>query len=115
MPTLAAMVVGSMVGAGVFSLPPGSGSPRRRPADAAPARGRRGRRHRVHAVPVRGGGPGVPAAVDAGPRAADPALREARSEHGRRLSTPTEAVLCGVVVLGAVIAVLGLGTGRIEL
>ena len=40
---------------------------------------------------------------------------KARSEQGRRLFTPTEAVLCVVIVAGAVAGVLGLVTGRITL
>ena len=39
----------------------------------------------------------------------------ARREHRRRLFTPAEAVLCAVVVAGAVVGLLGLATGRIEL
>lgn len=40
---------------------------------------------------------------------------KARSEQGRRLFTPTEAVLCAVIVAGAVAGVAGLVTGRISL
>ena len=39
----------------------------------------------------------------------------ARREHRRRLFTPAEAVLCAVVVAGAVVGLFGLATGRIEL
>lgn len=39
----------------------------------------------------------------------------ARREHGRRVFTAREAVLCAVVVAGAVVGVVGLATGRIAL
>ncbi|WP_028046137.1 basic amino acid/polyamine antiporter [Cellulomonas sp. URHE0023] len=40
---------------------------------------------------------------------------KARSERGRRLFTPTEIVLCAVIVLAASIGVIGLWTGRIAI
>ena len=40
---------------------------------------------------------------------------KARSEHGRTIFTPTEAVLCLAIVAGAVSGVVGLWTGRITL
>jgi len=40
---------------------------------------------------------------------------KARSEHGKRLFTPAETVLCAVIVVGAVIGAVGLLTGRIPL
>ena len=40
---------------------------------------------------------------------------KARSERGRRIFTPTEMVLCAVIVLGGVVGALGLWTGRITL
>jgi arginine:ornithine antiporter / lysine permease len=40
---------------------------------------------------------------------------KARSERGRRIFTPTEVVLCAVIVLGGVVGALGLWTGRITL
>jgi arginine:ornithine antiporter/lysine permease len=40
---------------------------------------------------------------------------KARSEHGRRIFTPTEVVLCAVIVVAAAIGVLGLWTGRITI
>lgn len=39
----------------------------------------------------------------------------ARREHGRRVFTAAEAVLCGLVVVGALVCVVGLATGRITL
>ena len=40
---------------------------------------------------------------------------KARSEHGRRIFTPTEIGLFALIVVGAVIGVVGLWTGRITL
>jgi arginine:ornithine antiporter / lysine permease len=40
---------------------------------------------------------------------------KARTEQGRRIFTPTEAVLCAVIVLGGILGVAGLWTGRITL
>src|SRR6218665_1173483 len=40
---------------------------------------------------------------------------KARSERGRRLFTPTETVLCAVIVLGAIIGVVGLSTGGLSI
>jgi len=40
---------------------------------------------------------------------------KARSEHGRRIFTPTEIVLCAVIVTAGVIGVVGLWTGRITI
>ena len=40
---------------------------------------------------------------------------KARSEHGRRLFTPTEVVLCALIVVAGVSGVVGLVTGWIEL
>ena len=40
---------------------------------------------------------------------------KARSENGRRLFTPTEMVLCALIVVGAGIGVAGLWTGRITI
>jgi arginine:ornithine antiporter/lysine permease len=40
---------------------------------------------------------------------------KARSERGRRIFTPTEMVLCAVIVAGGVIGAVGLWTGRITL
>ncbi|TIC87600.1 amino acid permease [Nocardioides sp. GY 10113] len=40
---------------------------------------------------------------------------KARSEHGRRLFTPTEAALCGVVVAAGVVGAVGLWTDRITI
>jgi arginine:ornithine antiporter/lysine permease len=40
---------------------------------------------------------------------------KARSERARRIFTPTEIVLCAVIVLGGAIGVIGLWTGRIAL
>lgn len=40
---------------------------------------------------------------------------KARSEHGRRIFTPAELVLCAVVMVGALIGVVGLWTGRITI
>ena len=40
---------------------------------------------------------------------------KARSERGRRIFTPTEMVLCAVIVVGGVVGAVGLWTGRITL
>ena len=40
---------------------------------------------------------------------------KARSERGRTIFTPTETVLCAVIVIGGVIGVIGLWTGRITI
>lgn len=40
---------------------------------------------------------------------------KARSERGRRIFTPTEMVLCAVIVAGGVSGVIGLWTGRITI
>ncbi|MGO4255870.1 basic amino acid/polyamine antiporter [Marmoricola sp. RAF53] len=40
---------------------------------------------------------------------------KARSEHGRRIFSPTEMVLCAVIVVGGVVGAVGLWTGRITL
>lgn len=40
---------------------------------------------------------------------------KARSERGRRIFTPTEMVLCAVIVVSGVIGVVGLWTGRITI
>ncbi|MEU4454229.1 basic amino acid/polyamine antiporter [Nocardioides sp. NPDC023903] len=40
---------------------------------------------------------------------------KARSEHGRRIFSPTEIALFGAILIGAAIAVLGLLSGRISL
>ena len=40
---------------------------------------------------------------------------KARSEHGRRIFTPTEMALFALIVAGGVIGVVGLWTGRITL
>ncbi len=40
---------------------------------------------------------------------------KARSERGRRIFTPTEVVLCAVIVVGGVVGAVGLWTGRITL
>jgi arginine:ornithine antiporter/lysine permease len=40
---------------------------------------------------------------------------KARSEQGRRIFTPTEIVLCAVIVLGGIVGAIGLWTGRITL
>jgi arginine:ornithine antiporter / lysine permease len=40
---------------------------------------------------------------------------KARSENGRRLFTPTEVVLCALIVVGAAVGVAGLWTGRITI
>lgn len=40
---------------------------------------------------------------------------KARSERGRRIFTPTEMVLCAVIVIAGVMGVVGLWTGRITL
>ena len=40
---------------------------------------------------------------------------KARSEHGRRIFTPTEIALFVLIVAGGVIGVVGLWTGRITL
>lgn len=40
---------------------------------------------------------------------------KARSEHERRLFSPTEVVLCAVIVVGGIIGAVGLWTGRITI
>jgi arginine:ornithine antiporter/lysine permease len=40
---------------------------------------------------------------------------KARSEHGRRLFTPTELALCAVIVVAGIVGAVGLWTGRITL
>jgi len=40
---------------------------------------------------------------------------KARSEHGRRIFSPTEIALFGAILVGAAIAVIGLWSGRISL
>jgi arginine:ornithine antiporter/lysine permease len=40
---------------------------------------------------------------------------KARSEQGRRIFTPTEIVLCAVIVVGGIVGAIGLWTGRITL
>ena len=40
---------------------------------------------------------------------------KARSERGRRLLTPTEMVLCSVIMIAATLGVIGLWTGRIAI
>jgi arginine:ornithine antiporter/lysine permease len=40
---------------------------------------------------------------------------KARSERGRRIFTPTEIVLCAVIVVGGVVGAVGLWTGRISI
>jgi arginine:ornithine antiporter / lysine permease len=40
---------------------------------------------------------------------------KARSEQGRRIFTPTEIVLCAVIVLGGIVGAVGLWTGRITI
>jgi arginine:ornithine antiporter/lysine permease len=40
---------------------------------------------------------------------------KARSEQGRRIFTPTEIVLCAVIVIGGIVGAVGLWTGRITI
>ena len=40
---------------------------------------------------------------------------KARSERGRRIFSATEIVLCAIIVIGAIIGVISLWTGRITL
>jgi len=40
---------------------------------------------------------------------------KARSERGRRIFTPTEMVLCAIIVVGGIVGVVGLWTGRITI
>ncbi|HET6652792.1 MAG TPA: basic amino acid/polyamine antiporter [Nocardioides sp.] len=40
---------------------------------------------------------------------------KARSEQGRRIFTPTEIVLCAVIVVGGIVGAVGLWTGRITI
>jgi len=40
---------------------------------------------------------------------------KARSEHGRRLFSPAEIGLFALIVIGGIIGVIGLWTGRISL
>ncbi|MEV6436209.1 amino acid permease [Streptomyces anulatus] len=108
--TLTAMVVGSMVGAGVFSLP-------RRFAQETGVAGA------LIAWAVAGTGMLMLAFVfqtlavrrpdlDAGVYAY---ATKSRREQGRRLFSPGEAVICAVSVAGAVAGVVALAAGWIEL
>ncbi|WP_405194941.1 amino acid permease [Streptomyces anulatus] len=108
--TLTAMVVGSMVGAGVFSLP-------RRFAQETGVAGA------LIAWAVAGTGMLMLAFVfqtlavrrpdlDAGVYAY---ATKSRREQGRRLFSPGEAVICAVSVAGAVAGIVALAAGWIEL
>ncbi|MEV7900663.1 amino acid permease [Streptomyces anulatus] len=108
--TLTAMVVGSMVGAGVFSLP-------RRFAQETGVAGA------LIAWAVAGTGMLMLAFVFQTPAVRRPDLdagvyayaTKSRREQGRRLFSPGEAVICAVSVAGAVAGIVALAAGWIEL
>ena len=69
----------------------------------------------VHAVPDLRGGSRQASAVVHLVRAAAALYFKARRERGLRVFRPAEAVLFGVIVLGAVAGVVSLATGAIEI
>jgi arginine:ornithine antiporter/lysine permease len=133
---MTAMVVGSMVAAGAFSLPrrfaqeagilgamiawliAGSGTlmvARRRPAGPDARTGDRRARDHLHGVPADRGGTEVHARLVHHLRPASVLFVMARREQGRQLFSRAELLILGISIAGAVIGPVALFAGWITI